>query len=271
MSVPLASVGGMHIVERGSGTPLVLLHGFGVDHRMQLALDPVVDAVGGWRRLYPDLPGHGDTPVGDVTNAEGLVAAVATAVRERIGAQPFAVLGSSYGGMIARRIAHDFREQVLGLAVIAPVFLADHARRDVPDRVVLSEDPAVLAGLADASGDYAEMAVVHSLENAQAFVEHVQPGLAAADQDALARIAEQYELSQEPEEASPEPFTQPTLILTGRQDHVVGYRDAWARVEHYPRATFCVLDATGHNAHLDRPTVTGALVADWLTRVAAAQ
>jgi len=261
----------MHIVERGSGTPLVLLHGFGVDHRMSLALDPVIDAVGGWRRLYPDLLGHGGTPVGDVASAEDLVTAVASEVRERIDGQPFAVLGSSYGGMIARRIAHDFRDQVLGLAVIAPVFIADRARRDVPARLVLSEDPAVLARLGDASEDYAEMAVVHSLENARAFVEHVQPGLMAADQDALARIAEQYELAQEPEAASPEPFTQSTLIITGRQDHVVGYRDAWASVEHYPRATFCVLDATGHNAHLDRPTVTGALVTDWLERVAATQ
>jgi len=261
----------MHIVERGSGTPLVLIHGFGVDHRMQLALDPVIDAVGGWRRLYPDLPGHGGTPVGDVASAEDLVTAVASEVRERIGGQPFAVLGSSYGGMIARRIAHDFRDKVLGLAVIAPVIIADRARRDVPARLVLSEDPAVLAGLGDASEDYAEMAVVHSLENARTFVEHVQPGLMAADQDALARIAEQYGLAQEPEAASPEPFTQPTLIVTGRQDHVVGYRDAWASVEHYPRATFCVLDATGHNAHLDRPTVTGALVTDWLERVAATQ
>jgi hypothetical protein len=32
-----------------------------------------------------------------------------------------------------------------------------------------------------------------------------------------------------------EPFQGPSLILTGRQDAGVGYRDAWAFLEQYPR------------------------------------
>ena len=65
---------------------------------------------------------------------------------------------------------------------------------------------------------------------------------------------------------------QPTLFVTGRQDQVVGYRDTWARVEHYPRSTFVVLDSSGrHNVQIDQPGITSALVADWLERVAAAR
>lgn len=59
----------MHVVERGSGVPLVLLHGFSVDHRLLLPLDPLIEAAGGWRRLYFDLPGHGESPAGDVSSA----------------------------------------------------------------------------------------------------------------------------------------------------------------------------------------------------------
>jgi pimeloyl-ACP methyl ester carboxylesterase len=258
----------MHVVERGSGIPLVLLHGFSVDHRLLLPLDPVIKAAGGWRRFYFDLPGHGCTPVGSAASTEDVVAAVEAEIRDRIGDEPFAVLGNSFGGMIARRVAHDFRHQVLGLATIASVFVADHSERTLPERVVLSEDPAVLSELGDVGPEYAEMAVVQTRENAQAFLEYAHPGLAAADQDALERISEQYALLAEPEDASVEPFTQPALFITARQDQVAGYDDAWARIGHYPRATFAVLDAAGHNVHLDRSVAASALIADWLDRIA---
>ena len=44
----------------------------------------------------------------------------------------------------------------------------------------------------------------------------------------------------------PQPFPAPTLFIMGRQDHWVGYRDAWSILENYPRATFAVLDRAGH-------------------------
>lgn len=258
----------MHVHECGSGTPLILLHGFAVDHRMLLPLDPVIHAAGEWRRLYMDLPGHGRSPATGVVSAEDVVAAVTAQLRERVDDEPFAILGNSFGGMIARRIAHDFRHQVLGLAIIAGVFVANHSDRAQPERVVLSRDAAVLAELGDAADEYEGMAVVHARENAQAFMKYAFPGLSCADQTALERIAARYSLVTEPEDASPAPFTPPTLIITGRQDHVVGYEDAWARIEHYPRATFAAVDTAGHNTHLDKPTVVNVLVADWLDRVA---
>jgi pimeloyl-ACP methyl ester carboxylesterase len=257
----------MHVVEHGSGTPLVLLHGFGVDHRLLLPLDPVIEAAGQWRRIYLDLPGMGGTPARDVGSAEDVVTMVEDEIRQRLGAEAFAVLGISFGGMIARRVAHDFRERVLGLAAIAAVFVADREQRDVPPRTVLAEDPEVLRDLGDASEAYAEEAVVQTRDNARSFIDYVYPGMALADETALERIAEHYALDHEPEDASPSPFTQPSLFIAGRQDDVVGYRDAWARIEHYPRAAFAVLDAAGHNVHMDQAAVSAALLTDWLRRV----
>lgn len=248
--------------------PLVLLHGFGVDHRLLLSLDPVFEEVGTVRRLYVDLPATAGTPIGDVSSADDVAVAIADEIRHRVGEEPFAVLGSSFGGMIARQIAHDFRPQVLGLAVLAGVFVADHDLRTLPPKTVLVEDPGSLIGLGAVADDYAELAVVQGPENAQAFLEYAYPGLSTADPTGLERIAARYALTRQPEDAWPEPFTQPSLFITARQDHVVGDVDAWARIDHYPRATFVNLDAAGHNVHLDRPVLTAALIADWLHRVA---
>lgn len=259
----------MHVIERGAGTPVVLIHGFGIDHRALLPLDPVFEAAGGWRRLYLDLPGAGGTPAGDVASAQDVVTAVEHELVRRIGDEPFAVLGQSFGGMVARQVAHDHRRRVLGLAVVAGVFVAQHDRRVEPPATVLRTDPEALALLGDAAADYTEGAVVQSVAGARAFLDHVRPGLLAADQEALARIASRYSLDSEPEDASPEPFTAPGLILTARQDQVVGYEDAWARRAHYPRSTFAVLDAAGHDVHLEQPALTAALLADWIARVRA--
>jgi pimeloyl-ACP methyl ester carboxylesterase len=84
---------------------------------------------------------------------------------------------------------------------------------------------------------------------------------------ALDRITQSYSLDREPEDAHPEPFTQPTLHITGRQDDVVGYSDAWDRYAHYPRASFAVLDAAGHNIILEQAGLCSALIADWLDRM----
>lgn len=260
----------MHAVDVGAGTPLILLHGFGVDHRVLLPLDPTIEAAGGWRRIYLDLPGTAGTPIGDVASTRDVVDAVEQEIAGRIGQEPFAIVGNSFGAMIARQVAHDLRPRVLGLATLVGVFVAEHARRVVPPQTVLRIDPEALALAGDAAEDYAEMAVVQDVGNARAFLDHVHPGVLAVDGPGLERIAARYALEQEPEDADPAPFTPPSLMITARQDQVVGYEDAWARREHYPRATFVVLDAAGHNAHLDQPVLTNALLMEWLGRVRAA-
>lgn len=273
----------MNFVEHGQGTPIVLLHGFDADHRLVTSLDAAFDdgaGVGagevatdapstGWRRLYPDLPGFGDTPIGDVTSTDDVVEQVLAFLDEQVGDEPFAILGDSFGGMIARAVTQRRREQVLGLGLLAAVFVADSDARQTPEQRVLREDDDALAAAGDAADDYAAIAVEQSVEDAERFLAHAAPGAKVADKEAMKRLSQNYALTQNPEAG--EPFDRPSLIITGRQDHLVGYEDAWAQLEHYPRATFVTLDAAGHNAHLERPALVNALVVDWLARMRADQ
>ena len=93
-------------------------------------------------------------------------------------------------------------------------------------------------------------------------------GLDAADEVFLATLqqAHNYPLSFDVD-AHPAPFEKPTLILTGRQDSMVGYCDAWQIYENYPRATFAVLDRAGHNLQIEQAALFNALVDEWLDRV----
>lgn len=68
-------------------------------------------------------------------------------------------------------------------------------------------------------------------------------------------------------DALPEPFGAPTLIVTGRQDSVVGYRDVWGVLENYPRGTFVVLDRSGHLLEVEQEDLFRTLASEWLNRV----
>ena len=53
----------------------------------------------------------------------------------------------------------------------------------------------------------------------------------------------------------------------GRQDSIVGYRDAWEIIENYPRGSFVVLDKAGHNLQIEQEDLFNNLVLEWLDRV----
>ena len=137
----------------------------------------------------------------------------------------------------------------------------------MPARTVLQTNPTLLATLdpVDAA-DYEAMAVVQSPENWFRFRDAALPGLRAFDQEAVERISNNYALRAEPEDRFAS-FQGPTLILAGRQDHVVGFEDQTALAGSYVQATTAVLDQAGHNVHLDQPELTAALLGEWLERV----
>lgn len=258
----------VHSVEYGSGKPILIIHGFCVDHHLLLGLDPVFAVQGQWRRVYIDLPGMGRSAAGpEIDSADAVAEAVVSFARKTFGNERFAVLGSSFGGMIARHIVAEFGDQVLGLALLCPVAVAEPRARVVPGQTVLQKDPILLASLDSEDGaDYEAVAVVQSPENWARFRESVLPGLRAFDQTAVERITSSYSLGIEPEHRSPK-FQGPTVIITGRQDHVVGFHDQIALSDHYLRSTIAVLDRAGHNAHLDQPGLTGVLLDEWLVRM----
>ncbi|MEV6926037.1 alpha/beta hydrolase [Dactylosporangium sp. NPDC051485] len=255
----------MHFVEHGTGTPVLAIHGWTPDHRLMLGcLEPLFARRPGYRRLYPDLPGMGRTPAPEsIASSDDVLAAVDAFVTERLGDEPFLLIGESYGGYLARALTRARPAQVRGLALICPIGTeVEHAGRHVPPHEVLRADPGL--PIPPGSG-FAEMAVVRTPETLRRYLEDVEPGLAAADHAALARIRRRWVLSTDPE--SGPPFGGPALILTGRQDASTGYQDQLPLLPHYPRATYAVLDVAGHNLQFEQPALFEALVGEWLDRV----
>jgi pimeloyl-ACP methyl ester carboxylesterase len=257
----------LHAVVRGSGTPILFLHGFTVDHRILLPFEQDFAPDAPWERLYVDLPGFGESPaIARPSSADATLAALTAFVNERIGSRPFAVVGSSFGGLMARGLVAGFGDQVIGLGMLCPV-VGPLASRVLPARTVLRSDPLLLAGLApDDARDYAAMAVLQSEENWSLFRDFALPGIRCHDRDAAAELAQRFDLSFVPEERGGA-FFGPSLMVTGREDHAVGFADQLSLIASYPRLTQLTLDACGHNAHFDQPELVHAAFREWLARM----
>ena len=246
----------VHYVAHGEGSPVLVLHGAGVDHREAAAcFEPGLGYRGGYRRIYPDLPGMGRTPapasLRSANDVLDLLLGFADAV---VGSGPIAIVGHSAGAYYAQGIAARRPEQVSRLALVCPLLSGAH---DVP------EHHAVVAAAMDfGDEEFRGYFVVQTPEMLDRYQRYVAPALGLADQAAMERIGERWELDLTEGPAYPGP----TLVVAGRQDSVVGYAAAADLLDHYPRATLAVLDGAGHALPHEQPRLLAGLIDDWLAR-----
>jgi pimeloyl-ACP methyl ester carboxylesterase len=209
----------------------------------------------------------GQTPAHPaITNSDDILNLLIAFINDLLPDQPFVLGGSSYGGYLARGIADRLPDRVDGLLLMNPLIVADEKKREVPPHVVLARDEAYWATLTPAQRErFDTLMVVQTPPVLERTREEIYVGVDAADWTFLNELQkpENYAFSTEITSS----FAKPTLILTGRQDNCTGYRDVWPVLEHYPRATFAVLDRAGHNLPIEQSGLLAALIMEWLDRV----
>jgi pimeloyl-ACP methyl ester carboxylesterase len=254
---------------RGAGRPVLLIHGWQGDHRyMQADLDAVFEAAGGWRRIYLDLPGHGQTAAPTELRSQGQVMSLLTGVVDALfPGQPFAVAGSSYGGYLTLGLVRSMPERLLGAALLVPDLPTPDGTRAAPAHVTLRRDSAAFADLEPDEEWIPDRLVDQSRRALEQIRDDDIPAIRIADHAFLERLAADYQLPSELLAAGP-PFDRPSVILTGRQDALAGFEAAWSLLPEFPRATFATLDLAGHwLGRVERPAPFRALLADWIDRM----
>lgn len=245
----------VHYVEHGEGTPVLILHGAGVDHReAEACFEPALGAHGGLRRIYPDLPGMGRTPApAALQSADEVLDMLLRFADEVVDQEPALLVGHSTGAYYGQGFAARRPDRVAGLALVCPLLAGV---RDVPEH-----HPVVAA---DDLGEeqFRSYFVVQTPAMLERYERFVAPAVLLADAAAMERIGERWELTM-PEGPA---YEGPTLVVAGRQDSTVGYAAAADLLNHYPRATLTVLDGAGHALPHEQPELLAALLEDWLAR-----
>jgi pimeloyl-ACP methyl ester carboxylesterase len=246
----------VHHVEHGTGRPVLVLHGGGVDHReAEACFEPALGGHAGLRRIYPDLPGMGRTVAPpDLNGAEDVLDVLLGFAEDVTRGAPYLLIGHSAGGYFAQAMAARAPGRVAGLALVCPL-LAEV--RDVP------EHRAVVADATIGDDEFRGYFVVQTPEMLERYERFVAPAVALVDEAAMERIGARWEL---PPTKSPA-YSGPVLVVAGRLDATVGYASAADLLSHYARASLAVVDDAGHALPHEQPDLLRALVAEWVARV----
>ena len=246
----------VHYVEHGTGRPVLILHGAGVDHReAEACFEPVLEGVAGLRRIYPDLPGMGRTIApGTLRSADDVLDTLLDFADEVIGGTAHLLIGHSAGAYYAQAMAARRPAQVAGLALVCPLL---PRLRDVPEHRVVAGSGVV--------GDdvFRSYFVIQTPEMLERYERFVAPAAALVDQAALDRIGERWALTPDHGPA----YAGPTVLVAGRLDSTVGYAAATNLVDHFPHASLAVVDDAGHALPHEQPALPRALLVEWLARV----
>lgn len=263
--------------EFGDGLPVLIIHGWELSGKADQAdFEPVFAKLpAGLRRIYVDLPGMGRTPSHGVQSLDDVFHHLTRFIDAHLGrTSRFLVVGSSCGGYLARAVAQRYGSQVDGLLLRVPLIEPNDTKRDLDTITPLVADAPLLAAASDSDrsmlGDLVIQTAAYMDAMKRKILDVYQPAVAASDSKALSFIRDdpqRYRLSWSLDDPTQAKLLAPTLILCGRHDDSVGYRDSLRLLELYPRSTYAVLDRATHGLPIDETGLFEALVRDWITRV----
>jgi pimeloyl-ACP methyl ester carboxylesterase len=113
--------------RRGEGTPLVLVHGFPLDHHLWDEVTPLLEDT--FDLILPDLRGFGGSSTVDSFYAMEDYASDIAGLLDQLGIQKAAIVGHSMGGYVALAFARLFPKRVRGLGLVSSQVLADAPER----------------------------------------------------------------------------------------------------------------------------------------------
>ena len=252
--------------EYGEGKPVLCIHGYWVDHRlMSECLEPVFDQKHGYRRIYIDLPGMGKTPSAEwIKDSYDVLGIVKEFINVIIADENFLIAGESYGGYLTLGIIYDMCERIDGVMLICPVVA--NTRKNLPLRNILHKSEA-LESIYDKNRvkTFLEIAVMATTKTYEKYKSSILAGIEIADMEFLSELYDKaFDFENKFKDKK---FCKPACILTGRQDHLVGYKDTFEILDKFPRATFAVLDCSGHNLQIENELLFNDHVKDWIWRV----
>lgn len=247
----------------GAGRPLVLLHGFPLDHRMWDGQAPLAEQV---RLIAPDLRGFGGSTATVATSMEQLADDVAALLAGLHVTTPAVICGLSMGGYVAQHLAVRHPDRVAALVLVDTKLEADTpearaGRADLAAKVgrlgqgILADAmiPRLLASSTAARG------LPHRAATEETLRRMILDQPVASIQAALGALGARPDMTEVMRHVRV-----PTLLIVGAEDAITPPECLERAEEIMPCARLLIVPQAGHMTPLEEPAVFNAAVLEFL-------
>lgn len=246
--MPKVTVNGIQIAysRRGQGAPLVLVHGYPLDHTIWDEVGSLLE--GGFDIIAPDLRGFGQSDVVENQYTVTDMAKDIVGLLDNLEIEKASIVGHSMGGYVSLAFARAFPDRVTGLGLVASQALADTpegkaGRYKTADEIMRSGvGPVAEAMSTKLTTDKRIQAQVQAIIARQK---------SAALAGALKAMAER-------EDSSPvlSSFKFPVVLVHGDKDALIPIQRAQEIKAEIPHAVLIELSGYGHMPMMEDPRST---------------
>lgn len=240
------------IEERGSGPPLLLVHGFPLDHTMwQAQIEPLSAR---YRVIAPDLPGFGNsqTPIRGPLTMEFFADQLAELLDALGVSRPVTLCGLSMGGYVALAFWARHRSRVAELVLCDTRAAADdettRRTRELTARRVLTEGTGFLVENM-LPKLFAEQTIAGRPDDVETIASVIRSTPPESVAGALRGMALRPDRT-----AQLSDIDVPVTVVVGEHDAITPPEEMRRMADAMPRATFHLLPGAGHMAPWEQPT-----------------
>jgi pimeloyl-ACP methyl ester carboxylesterase len=253
----------IHFISKGTGRPVILLHGFGASHHDWINMISELSRQG-FRGLAPDLLGHGnsDKPAEpEAYTFERLYRSLEDWIASIEFDEPIILVGHSMGGHLALQYAFNHIDKVRSLVLIDPYY---EAKQLSPLMRFVNQNPGLgMKALQAAPGWLIESLVDLDLFRSDHYEPHIRRQIAEDYKRASPNIL-RFAATIPDFNHQLEKITVPVLVIWGMKDLTLAPGSFQRLVQVLPNAFGQAIPDCGHQPHLAKPDFVNQLVLDFL-------
>jgi 3-oxoadipate enol-lactonase len=247
----------MAYARRGKGVPLVLIHGYPLDHSIWEPLAALLE--GDFDLIMPDLRGFGASQMHDPSGSIDAYGSDVAALLRQLQVPAAIVAGHSMGGYVALAMARRYPSVVTGLGLVSSQVRADTPERREGRRAsaakVMDEGvrPVAIAMSAQLTADRQIQASMHDL-----ILRQKPRALASALLAMAGRLDSREPLGK---------LKIPVVAIHGEDDQLIPVDRGREVKELLPSAGLVTVPAAGHLPMLEHPEVVANALRLFLRRL----
>jgi pimeloyl-ACP methyl ester carboxylesterase len=254
--------------DRGTGPPVLLVHGFPLDHTMWSGqIDALAER---WRVVAPDLRGFGQSPLGNADPQAGIsMERYADDLAELLDVlgirQPIVLAGFSMGGYVAWQFIRKHAGRLRGLIQCDTRAAADTEEAKA-GRLKMAENVAEWGSARVAEMMGPKLLASRTFEQKPAVVAAVRQVVERTLPAAIA--AAQRGMAARPDMTGLLPAIKvPTLIVVGAEDAISPPQEMKDIAAAIPSAEFVEVPDAGHMTTMENPAAVNTAISQFLSQL----